>query len=248
MAVPPDSSRSAGLEEQVFSSLGDIRTVLDSCVVFDDEPGATKNPSRWFTDKAKLHAAYEAVRSSTEKLHGWDYAEEVYRILLNLPVRYNARLTRAVGRAKFRHIDGNAVATEIELTAAYEIPEGYIHRLLVHEGCHVARAVIEPVGFNYENPHGPAWRALMVMAGEEPHATCADPQIDAQVRKRIGHPEVALDRSQVSVGDRVSFIGGKKRGRVVGAVVQKTEKGAMIRSDDGGSWRVGYSLLIKEQP
>jgi hypothetical protein len=254
MTASPDNSKKAGLEEQVFSALGDLCTIADRCVVFDDGPGASENPPRTFTDSAKLHAAYEAVRSSTDKLHGRDHAEEVYRVLLSLPVRYNARLTRAIGRAKFVYEMNGWTGTkepqayEIELTAAYEIPESYLPRLLVHEACHVARAVINPVGFRREDPHGPAWQALMVAAGEEPRAKCIDPEIAAQARKRAGHPEGALDQSQVNVGDRVSFIGGKKRGRITGAVVQKTAKGAMIKDDSGGSWRVGYGLLIKEQP
>jgi hypothetical protein len=87
----------------------------------------------------------------------------------------------------------------------------------------------------------------MVTAGEEPRATCIDPELEAQRRKRIGHPEIgAMTREGVNVGDRVSFLAGKKRGRIAGAVVQKTEKGAMIKDDSGGSWRVGYSLLTKE--
>jgi hypothetical protein len=238
-----------GFDKPVISETGEVCTIKDCCVVICEGDAPAENPARTFTDRNKLSAAYEAVRSSTEKLYGWQHAEGVYRVLLGLPVRYNARLTRAVGRAKFKNVQGNAVATEIELTAAYQIPEDYIHRLLVHEGCHVARAVIEPVRFNYEDPHGPEWRALMVMAGEEPRATCIDPQIEAQRRKRIGHPEIgAMTREGVNVGDRISFIAGKKRGRLAGVVVQKTEKGAMIRDDSGGSWRVGYGLLTKETP
>jgi predicted SprT family Zn-dependent metalloprotease len=237
----------AQLDEQVVSEHGDLCTIKDCCVVICEGLGAVTNPARAFTQRDKLAAAYEAVRSSTEKLHGWQNAESVYRILLALPVRYNARLTRAIGRAKFKNVNGNATATEIELTAAYEIPEDYIHRLLVHEGCHVARSVIEPVRFNYENPHGPGWQMLMVEAGEEPQATCIDPEIEAQRRKRIGHPEIgAMTRESVNVGDRISFIAGKRRGRIAGVVVRKTDKGAMIKDDSGGSWRVGYGLLTKE--
>jgi hypothetical protein len=236
-------------DEPVVSETGDLCTIKDCCVVICESDTPAANPPRVYTDQAKLTAAYSAVRGAVEQVHDWTFAEAVHRTLVKLPVRYNARLTRAIGRAKFKNVPerGGVVATEIELTAAYEIPESYMHRLLVHEGCHVARSVIEPARFNYENPHGMNWSALMVAAGEEARATCIDPQIEAQRRKRIGHPEIgAMAREGVNVGDRVSFIAGKKRGRVVAQVIQKTEKGAIVRNDDGERWRVGYGLLTKE--
>jgi hypothetical protein len=50
----------------------------------------------------------------------------------------------------------------------------------------------------------------------------------------------------VNIGDRVSFIAGKRRGRIVGVVHQKAELTATIRDDSNGAWRVGYGLLTKE--
>ncbi len=243
--VNPDA-----LEEQTVSPEGEVCTIKDCCVAICSG-GIVRNAPRLYTDRAKLTAAYDAVRGAVESIHGWTFAEAVHRTLWKLPVKYNARLTRAIGRAKFANDKGSAIPTEIELTAAYQIPEGYMHRLLVHEGCHVARAVIEPVRFNYENPHGLEWKQLMVGAGQTPEATCIDPELNKialeKARERRGHPAPAdvLDRSQVNVGDRISFMGPRKQGRVAGVVTQKTEKAAMIRDDNGGSWRVGYALLVK---
>lgn len=241
----------AQLDEQVVSEHGDLCTIKDCCVVICEAEGAPQhNPGRerWFTDRDVITRAFDAVGMAVENAYGLEAATRVTGTLYDLPIIYNARLTRAIGRAMFSAFLGMPMPTRIELTAAYDIPPGYMHRLLVHEGCHVARAIIAKTEFNREDPHGPNWRALMVMAGEEPRATCIDPELTAQQRARAGHPEVALDRSQVNVGDRVSFIAGKRRGRIAGAVVQKTEKGAMIKDDSGGSWRVGYGLLTKETP
>jgi hypothetical protein len=235
------------LDEPVVSETGELCTIKDCCVVICDGDAPIVNPSyKPFMDRHKLNVAYEAVRSSTEKLYGWDHAEIVYRALLGLPVHYNPRLTRAIGRAKFRYEQGVPIATEIEITSAYEVPEDYMLPLLVHEGCHVARCVLAPDTFRNENPHGPSWSSLMVMAGQEPRAQCIDPAIDAQVRKRKGHPEVALGRADFAVGDRVSFNAGRKRGKIFGKVTSREERTATIVDDNRGSWRVGYGLLTKE--
>jgi hypothetical protein len=37
-----------------------------------------------------------------------------------------------------------------------------------------------------------------------------------------------------------------KRGRRVGVILQKTDKGAFIRDDKGDNWRVIYGMLTKE--
>lgn len=237
-------------EEQVVSEHGDLCTIKDCCVVICEAEGTPQgNPGRGrFTDRDVITRAFDAVGMAVENAHGLEAATRVTGTLYDLPIVYNARLTRAIGRAMFSAFLGMPMPTRIELTAAYEIPPGYMHRILVHEGCHVARAVIAKTEFNREDPHGPNWRALMVMAGEEPRATCIDPDLAAQHRARAGHPEVALDRSEVNVGDRVSFIAGKKRGRIAGVVAQKTEKTAHVKDDSGGRWRVGYGLLTKETP
>jgi predicted SprT family Zn-dependent metalloprotease len=238
----------AQLDEQVVSDHGELCTIKDCCVVICEGGAPQGNPGRerWFTDRDVITRAFDAVGMAVENAYGLEAATRVTGTLYDLPIVYNARLTRAIGRAMFSAFLGIPMPTRIELTAAYDIPPGYMHRILVHEGCHVARAVIAKKEFNREDPHGPDWRALMVMAGEEPRATCIDPELAAQQRARAGHPEVALDRSEVNVGDRISFIAGKRRGRIAGVVVQKTEKGAMIKDDSGGSWRVGYGLLTKE--
>jgi len=241
----------AQLEEQVISEHGDLCTIKDCCVVIcENESAPQGNPGRGrYTDRDAITRAFDAVGRAVENAYGLEAATRVTGTLYDLPIIYNARLTRAIGRAMFSSFLGMPMPTRIELTAAYEIPAGYMHRLLVHEGCHVARAIIAKAEFNREDPHGPGWRALMVMAGEEPRATCIDPELEAQRRKRIGHPEVgAMTREGVNVGDRVSFIAGKRRGRIAGTVVQKTEKGAMIKDDSGGTWRAGYGLLTKETP
>jgi hypothetical protein len=234
------------VDEPVVSETGDLCTVKDCCVVICEGIGLVANAPRVYADQAKLTAAYNAVRGATEQLHGWTWAEAVHRTLVKLPVRYNARLTRAIGRAKFKNERGSAIAIEIELTAAYEIPESYMHRLLVHESCHVARSVLEPGGFNYEAPHGPAWQQLMIGAGEIPNATCVDPEIAAQFRKAKGHPEVPVDRTEIRIGSRVSFLAGKRKGRIVGTVTERAERTVTVRDDNNGRWRVGYTLLTKE--
>jgi hypothetical protein len=134
----------------------------------------------------------------------------------------------------------------IELTGSIVIPDDYMHRLLVHEGCHVARAVIAIGAFAYEAPHGLEWQQLMVGAGEKPNAKCDDPRILAQGKRGQQIPAVQLARHEVAIGDRVSFDGGK-RGRIVGIVRAKAERTVTVRDDvNQGMWRVGYPLLVKE--
>jgi hypothetical protein len=232
-------------DEEVVTESGDLCTIKDCCVVLCGE-SPTPNPGRGvFTNRAVLERAYDAVGTAVAKLNGPNAVARVRGVLDALPVAYNARLTRAIGRAKFAYEKGVPYATMIELTGTIEIPDDYMHRLLVHEGCHVARCVIAEGAFAYEPPHGRMWQWLMIGAGERPEATCIDPRIIAQGAQRRGLPEVQVARHEVQLGDRVSFAAGK-RGRIVGVVLAKADRTVTVRDDAGSKWRASYALLTKE--
>lgn len=240
-------------DEQVVTPEGDLCTIKDCCVVICGEAPAVANPGRGaFTDRDAITRAFDAVGKSVEKAYGLNNALRVTETLYALPIVYNARLTRAIGRAKFQTIMGIAKPTVIELTGTVDIPADYMHRLLVHEGCHVAHCVLAGGGFAYEQPHGSRWQELMVGAGEKPEAHCIDPRIlsqSAELRaKRLGHerPAEQLGVADVRLGDYVSFQ-TRKHGKVVGRVESKTERAVVIRDAKGDRWRASYGLLTKEQ-
>lgn len=239
-------------DEDVVTPDGELCTIKDCCVVICGGTPTQQNPGRGrFTDDAAITRAFDAVGDAVEKAFDLQNALRVTETLYALPIVYNARLTRAVGRAKFVYLFGIPQATAIELTGKIDIPEYYIHRLLVHEGCHVARCVLGGERFAREAPHGPLWKELMVLAGEEPRAQCVDPRIltqSAELRaKRLGieTPAVRLGVTDIHIGDRVSF-STKKHGKVIGTVQSKTGKAVVVRDDRGDRWRASYGLLTKE--
>lgn len=241
-------------DEQVVTPEGDLCTIKDCCVVLCGEAPAQQNPGRGaYTDRDVITRAFDAVGASVEKAYGLNNALRVTETLYALPIVYNARLTRAIGRAKFATVMGVAHATVIELTGTVEIPADYMHRLLVHEGCHVAHCVLAGGGFAYEQPHGSRWQELMIGAGEKPEAQCIDPRIlaqSAELRARrlgIERPASQLGPADVRLGDSVSFQ-TKKHGKIVGRVEQKSDRAVVLRDANGDRWRATYGLLTKEQP
>ena len=241
-------------DEQVVTPEGDLCTIKDCCIVLCGDTQVAPNPGRGrFSDRDAITRAFDAVGRAVEKSFSVDHALRVTETLYELPVTYNARLTRAIGRAKFRYVMGIAQATSIELTGAVDIPGDYMHRLLVHEGCHVARCVLAGGGFAYEQPHGPFWQELMIGAGEKPEAHCIDPRILAQSSelraKRLGieKPPTQLGPGDIRIGDRVSFA-TRKHGRIVGVVRSKTDRAVIIRDNKGDGWRASYGVLTKESP
>jgi SprT-like family len=240
-------------DEQVVTPEGGLCTIRDCCVVICDDQPPQGNPGRGaFTDRDVITRAFDAVGKSVEKAYGLNNALRVTETLYALPIVYNARLTRAIGRAKFHTVMGIAQATVIELTGTVEIPADYMQRLLVHEGCHVAHCVLAGGGFAYDPPHGQLWQMLMVGAGEKPEAHCIDPRIlmqSAELRaKRLGieRPATQLGPGDLRLGDTVSFQ-TKKHGRIVGRVESKTDRAVVLRDANGDRWRASYGLLTKEQ-
>lgn len=237
-------------DEQVVTPEGDLCTIKDCCIVLCEGP--IPNPGRGaFTDRDTITRAFDAVGKSVEKAYGLNNALRVTETLYALPIVYNARLTRAIGRAKFNTVQGIARATVIELTGTVDIPHDYMQRLLVHEGCHVAHCVLAGGAFAYEQPHGSRWQELMIGAGEKPEAHCIDPRILAQSaelraqRLGIERPTSQLGPTDVKLGESVSFQ-TKKHGKVVGAVISKTDRAVIIRDANGDRWRASYGLLTKE--
>lgn len=252
---PPDHARDEEVsavsdDEQVVSEDGGLCTIKDCCIVLCDG-SPMPNPGRGtYTDHEKLEAAYDAIKWAVIEQYDQEKASAVYSTLKKLPVVYNARLSRAIGRAKFDNPRGLPVPKVIELTGTIDIPQDYLPQLLIHEGCHVACAVISPATFAYESPHGWRWADLMTGAGQKPAAMCADPRILDQRaeprRLKRGGPTVALREQDVSVGDRVSF--EFKRERLIARVVAKTPTTATVELVESrhAKFRVGYGLLTKE--
>lgn len=257
-------------DEQVVTPDGGLCTIKDCCVVIcEDEP--TPNPGRGaFADRSVIDPAFDAVCKSVEKSYGFVNAEKVATVLYALPIVFNPRLSRAIGRAKFKSMAGVPYATVIELTGSVDIPSDYMHNLLIHEGCHVAHCVLAQGGFAFEQPHGSRWQELMIGAGAKPEAKCSDPRLlntekmkerYDRSRLRRGGPAVALKPEDVQVGDYVSFeVPGKTFGmpdprvRVSARVIAKEPHQAFVEhvTEDGQftrrhmRWRVGYGLLTKE--
>lgn len=236
-------------DEEVVTPEGEVCTVKDCCVLLCDAV-VTPNPGRGtFTDRAVIDPAFDAVCRSVEKAYGFTQAEQVSMVLYALPIVYNAKLKRAIGRAKFVYDRGLPVAQVIELTGSTDIPSDYMHRLLIHEGCHVAHAVITQGRFSYEPAHGTRWQQLMIGAGVTAEARCSDPRLNEDERLRKGGPAVALTIADIKLGDTVSFIARTRKGmppeKIVARVVQKTDKGAIVQNERG-KWRVSYGILSKE--
>lgn len=240
-------------DEQVVTPDGGLCTIKDCCVVICDTRAieVEPNPGRGvFTSHDVLDRAYEAIKWAVIEQYDQEKASAVYSTLKKLPVVYNARLSRAIGRAKFDNPQGLPVPKVIELTGQVDIPPDYLHELLVHEGCHVACAVISPGTFAYESPHGWRWGDLMTGAGQKPAAFCADPRILQQRaephRLKRGGPQVALTAADIAVGDTVSF--EFKKQRLKARVIGKAEKAATVELVESkhAKFRVGYGLLTKE--
>ncbi len=231
------------LDEEVVTPEGGLCTIKDCCIVLCEE-SATPNPGRGaFTDRSVIDPAFDRVCKSVEKAYGLTNAERVAEVLYALPIVYNGRLSRAIGRAKFITNMGIAKATVIELTGSVDIPGDYMPGLLVHEGCHVAHCVLAGGAFAYEEAHGSRWRELMIGAGMPGEARCSDPRLLGNERVRKGGPEVALTSTELQLGEVVSFMA--KRQKIVAKIIQKTERGAIVQNEQG-RWRVSYGLIRKE--
>lgn len=244
-------------DEQVVTPAGEVCTIKDCCIMICDTV-VMPNPGRGaYTDRAVIDRAFNAVCGGIEKGYGQDRAQQVADVLFALPITYNARLSRAIGRAKFVNEKGIPRPTIIELTGSIDIPADYMHGLLVHEGCHVAHCVLAGGAFAYEEAHGSRWKELMRGAGEKGEARCSDPRlvnvehakaVADRSRMRRGGPAVAMSPDDVTVGDTVSF--SVKGERVLARVVEKVKLGVVVQSVESKhvKWRVGYGLLTKEQP
>lgn len=255
--------RSIDVDEQVVTPHGEVCTIKDCCILLCDTVVVPNPGAGAYTDREVIDPAFNAICKGVEKEYGLPAAELVATALFKLPIVYNARLSRAIGRAKFKYEQGVAYPTVIELTGSMDIPADYMHGLLVHEGCHVAHSVLAGPRFAYEPGHGPRWKALMVAAGERPEAKCSDPRLQniekeqalyEKRRMRRGGPAVRLHAADFEPGDKVSFV--HKGNKILARVIAKQPEQALVElvGDDGTySSRhvratVGYGLLSKEQP
>jgi len=251
----------ANMDEQVVTPEGEVCVLKDCCVLICENV-VTPNPGRGaFTDRSVIDPAFDAVCKGVEKYYGLAAAEKVASALYSLPIVYNARLSRAVGRAKFVADGPGAKPTVIELTGSVDIPADYMHGLLVHEGCHVAHCIIAGPRFAYEQSHGRQWQGLMVAAGAKPEAKCYDPRLlnmekeaarFEKTRLRKGGPAVRLHEKDFAVGDIVSFI--HKDGKYVSRIIAKEPEQAYVvvlnenNTPSHVKAKIGYGLLTKEQP
>lgn len=235
----------------------------DVIVCDADSPLLTDNPPRKFEpDRARLDAIV-SVSNGAEDLYGTFEGEKVRRILLKVPVTYNNRLTAVIGRciAVYDRDTERAHPKKIEIAGKLEIPDKYVHGLLVHEFCHAARAVVAN-DYMDEPGHGLEWKDLMIASGELPHATCLDPSMLKSIRQyeedraalKSGRTAVKvaerpqLPRSAFRLGEKIAFY-VTKRGveeRLEGVIVKKNPKTAGIYvSGERGRWRVSYHALEK---
>lgn len=112
----------------------------------------------------------------------------------SVPVLWNRRLRRA-GRAVIERRRGVVVRATIELSPSYfEVYPGDLHGILVHEGVHVALALLGlPFG------HSPAFRAACERAGGRQHSRDMPGRV---YRYRCPVCASLLDRRRRPGGDR----------------------------------------------
>ena len=226
-----------------------------------DSPILTENPPRRFENDRARRAAIVVVANGAEDLYGVSAGDAVRLVLLKIPVLYNNRLSSAIGRCVVIY-DPPTDSThpkKIEITGKYQVPDEFIHGLLVHEFCHATRSIVSS-DYMTEKAHGRLWQDLMVASGELPNTTCIDPAMLTAIRQqdvqaealRTGRParHVApvLSRADFRIGDKVAFyarVGGVDT-RHEGRIHKKNEKTAGVYvPGERGRWRIGYSGLEK---
>ena len=230
-----------------------------------NDPALTENPTGKFKNERARKDAIVRVANASEDLYGTFAGERVRIMLLKLPINYNTRLTRAIGRCMIKYDPQREMMmpVKIELSGKLEIPDDYLHGLLVHEMCHAVRAVVSD-DYLTEPGHGAPWKQLMVASGELPNATCGDPRMfkqtmqireertarrEGRAARRISDPPPMLSRSDFRLGETVAFQ-GRVRGtrgeqRQIGVIIKKNEKTAGVMVVGVGKWRVPYAGLEK---
>ena len=223
------------------------------------------NPTGKFKDERARKDAIVQVANAAEDLYGVYTGEKVRIMLLKLPITYNTRLTRAIGRCMIKYDPKreSMVPVKLELSGKLVIPDDYMHGLLVHEMCHAVRAVVSD-DYLTEAGHGAPWKQLMVASGELPNATCADPRMfkqtmqireermarkEGRAARRVSDPPPMLSRSDFRLGETVAFY-GRLRGtkgeeRQVGVITKKNPKTAGVMVVGVGRWNVPYAGLEK---
>jgi predicted SprT family Zn-dependent metalloprotease len=217
--------------------------------------------------KRAITASLEAVRISCVKHYGAPDAAKVMKHLKAMPMTYNRRLVTTAGRFLMEYdrtgrVPPRAVGIELNGIAMPGMSDDLFMSTMIHEYIHAAEFVIHKVvrKDRYVGGHGAEWKSLMRGAGQPDNATYAWDSAKGQAmsksfegRGRRGSHERELpasisgkDKSQFRAGDRIKF---QHKGKWVhGTVRTKGPKRAAIRVDDGGGYRVPYSLLFDAHP
>ncbi len=226
-----------------------------------DDPRLADNPPRYFGDDAALKAAITKVSAASKYLYGDRATKGLRAALREIPVQYNGRLSKAIGRCMvvyYRKPPPPWTNPElIEISSKYDIPDDYIPGLLIHEYCHAVRALLS-ADYQMEEGHGLEWQDLMIASGESADPKCADPRMLQQYattralrgtgsrRRAIDVGVEGLSREDVSRFDVVKFVSTSTRHKKnqKGIVARLGSKRATIQTR-GGVWRVPYSQIVE---
>jgi hypothetical protein len=233
-----------------------------------------ENPRRRAVPVRVVSKARKSVAEAVDDLYEYPLAR-VTRELKALPVTYNGRLSRAVGRCVLQVKGGRLAAfvgdaevepVAIEISSRYDLTPELLYHTIVHEFCHAAHALVDPVYDPWANSHGPTWRELMEAAGEEPSASCMHPEVmkqySASIKKRRSAAQTrraqraarteGIDREDLEIGDTVYFLGDGDRA-AKGVVTKLNPKRAKVKQTSpgrhkGGTWGIPYQSLSWTKP
>jgi len=212
------------------------------------EEDLEENPRRRAPPALMVNKARLAVAEGTVSLYEYPLAK-MKRKLKAIPVTYNGRLSRSVGRCIFERNDAETgkpftsrieamygtselVPIAIEITSRYQLTQGTLNNTLVHEFCHAAHMIVDPTAGD-DASHGQAWRELMEASGGIPSSTCMAPEVtkqrEAATQRRRGAAQKryeqrsarteGIDKEDLALGDTVYFV--NRRGAAVKGDVAK---------------------------